>query len=98
VPRSFTTNGWCTGLKKNGVGVWLRVVSNMISTGRAISISPSVRRLTGHPAVRLRTASQCGACCSVHGFLTAGRTNFWYPGRTEINRSFCLWLYDGDCG
>ena len=27
-----------------------RVVSNTISTGRAISFSPSVRRLTGHPS------------------------------------------------
>jgi hypothetical protein len=31
-------------------------------------------------------------------FLTAGKANFCYSGRTEINRSFCLWLYDGDCG
>ena len=50
LPRRFTLNGWSTRLKKNRVGVWLRVVSNTISTGRAISISPSMRRLTGHPS------------------------------------------------
>jgi hypothetical protein len=49
LPRRFTPNGWSTRLKENRVGEWLQV-ANTISTGRAISISPSMRRLTGHPS------------------------------------------------
>jgi hypothetical protein len=79
LPRRFTPNGWSTWLKKNRVGVRLRVVSNTISTGRAISISPSMRRLTGHPSCAAHGQHRNAASVAVHGLPDRRKSQLVLP-------------------
>jgi hypothetical protein len=39
LPRRFTLNGWSTLLKKNRVGVWLRVVEHDLHRPRDLDLT-----------------------------------------------------------